>query len=77
MGGKGTKVYQVKAPDFTAGIVVEGQRIVKAAPIIGYATNMSLGRFRGYVQSKGWELVPILWDKGDEVVLASRAQKGD
>ena len=52
---------QIKAPHFTAGLVLHDDDVVEAAPIIGY---MKKGRWtravvRDYCQQKGWAVSVI------------------
>ena len=48
-------LVRVTAPYFCAGAEYQGQRCVRAAPIIKYFVNMSRGRARMYVKGKGWK----------------------
>ena len=52
---------QIRAPHFTAGIVLWDDQVVEAAPIVGY---MKKGRWtrdvvRDYCKRKGWEISVI------------------
>lgn len=48
-------ILNVEAPHFSAAVVYNGQKAVRAAPIVAYALNMSLGRFEAYCRGKGWK----------------------
>ncbi len=45
---------QIGAPHFTAGIVLWQDRVVEAAPIVGFMKKWSRGRVRDYCAGKGW-----------------------
>jgi hypothetical protein len=49
---------QIKAPHFTAGLVLFGNTVVEAAPIIGYMKKQkwSRDRVRSYCRDKGWDI---------------------
>jgi hypothetical protein len=49
---------QIKAPHFTAGLVLFDNTVVEAAPIIGYMKKQkwSRDRVRSYCQDKGWDI---------------------
>jgi hypothetical protein len=47
---------QVRAPHFTAGIVLWDGRVVEAAPIVGFMKRWSRDRVRAYCAGKGWKV---------------------
>lgn len=46
----------IKAPHFTAGIVLWDNKVIEAAPICRYMKGWSRDRVRSYVASKSWEV---------------------
>ena len=52
---------QIKAPHFTAGIVLWDDEVVEAAPIVGYMKKGKWTRavVRDYVARKGWTISVI------------------
>jgi hypothetical protein len=53
---------QIKAPHFTAGVVLWNDKVVEAAPIIGYMrkAKWSRDKVREYCESKGWK-ISVVW----------------
>jgi len=53
---------QIRGDHFTAGIVLFDDRVVEAAPIVGYMKKQrwSRDRVRNYCRNKGWE-VSVVW----------------
>lgn len=51
---------QVRAPHFSAGLVLWDDRVEVAAPIIGYMRRWSRDRVRSYCTEKGWQ-VSVVW----------------
>lgn len=49
-------LFQVIAPHFCAGIVVEDGEIVAIAPIIAYMKKWDPNRIYDYVKHKGWKI---------------------
>jgi hypothetical protein len=49
---------QIKAPHFTAGLLLQDDLVVEAAPIIGYMKKNSWTRddVRNYCRDKGWTI---------------------
>ena len=47
---------QIKAPHFTAGVVVDVGVVVGAAPIVKYMLGWTEDRVRGYCEWKKWEI---------------------
>jgi hypothetical protein len=60
---------QITAPHFTAGIELENERVVRAAPIVGYMWGWNRDYVRWYCQKKGWT-VRVLKDKPPSVDTA-------
>ena len=52
---------QIRAPTFTAGLVLWGDAVVEAAPIIGYMKRgkWTRERVRQYCKAKGWQVAVI------------------
>ncbi len=48
------RLLRVQAPHFTAGIVVDGERVVEAAPILRWCYRHPLPWLLKYFQHKGW-----------------------
>lgn len=51
--------YQIKAPHFTAGLVVEVNTVVRAAPILSYAIGRSFDWLKSYVEHRGWQIEAV------------------
>ena len=47
---------QISAPHFCAGIVLWDDKVVEAAPIIGYMKKWPRARVRDYCQQKSWQV---------------------
>ena len=47
---------QIKAPHFTAGIVLRKDRVIEAADIVHYMKGWSRDRVRTYCKDKGWNV---------------------
>jgi hypothetical protein len=49
---------QIKAPHFTAGIVLWDDVVVEAAPIVGYMKKgkWTRAKVREYCKAKGWKI---------------------
>jgi len=54
-------VVQIVAPHFTAGIVMRGDRVVEAAPIVGYmrVKRWTRGKVKEYCAEKGWKATVV------------------
>jgi hypothetical protein len=52
---------QIKAPHFTAGLVLRDDHVIEAAPIIGYMARQrwTRTRVRAYCAEKGWRVVVV------------------
>lgn len=53
------KLYQISAPHFCAGIVVQSGRIVEAAPILRWAMGRRFAGFEWYCGQKGWKVTHV------------------
>lgn len=51
---------QITAPHFTAGIVLQDDRVTEAADIVRYMKRWSRDRVRNYCAGKGWRIV-VVW----------------
>jgi hypothetical protein len=47
---------QIKAPHFTAGIVLMNDAVTIAAPIVKYMVGWNRDKVRGYCQQKRWNI---------------------
>jgi hypothetical protein len=47
-------LVRVIAPHFVAGLVVEGETVVEAAPILKWTIGKQRGWLRAYFAEKGW-----------------------
>lgn len=47
-------LVQVKAPHFTAGLILRGGRVYAAAPILRWAKGKTRDELRAYFKGKGW-----------------------
>lgn len=47
---------QIKASNFTAGIVLWDNKVIEAAPIVRYMRKWSRDRVRDYCKTKGWSI---------------------
>jgi hypothetical protein len=52
-------LYRIVAPHFVAGVIVEGGRIVVAAPILRWSVRMPLERFAAYCKGKRWGIEEV------------------
>lgn len=52
----------IDAPHFYAGIVLQNDKVIEAAPIVGYMKKQrwSRDRVRAYCKDKGWT-VTVVW----------------
>jgi hypothetical protein len=46
---------EIEADDFCAGLVLRDDKVIEAAPIIGYMKGWSRGRVRDHCTEKGWK----------------------
>jgi hypothetical protein len=47
---------QIDAPHFHAGIVLQADRVVEAAPIVKYMKGWTRERVRKYCNNRGWKV---------------------
>lgn len=52
-------ILQIEAAHFTAGVLVRDDRVVEAAPIVGYMHNWSRSRVEDYCSKKSWEVTEV------------------
>ena len=59
-------IWQIHAPHMTAGLVIEGNYVVKTAPILGYMGPKKGSKFgwtarsvMTYCHKKGWKIVTL------------------
>ena len=45
---------RITAPHFVAGVVLEDDVVVRAAPIIKYMRGWNSARIKSYTRKKGW-----------------------
>jgi hypothetical protein len=50
---------QIKAPNFTAGIVLHDDVVTQAAPIVRYMQRWSRDRVRAFCLEKGWSVAVV------------------
>jgi hypothetical protein len=48
-----------RKPQFCAGIVLWDDKVIEAAPIVGYMKRWSRDRVRAYCKTRGWEISVI------------------
>jgi hypothetical protein len=46
----------IKAPHFTAGIVLHNDRVIEAADIVRFMKKWTRQRVRAYCSAKGWTI---------------------
>ena len=51
----------IDAPHFFAGIVLQDDRVVEAAPIVRYMRRWPRARVRAFCEGKGWK-VSVVWE---------------
>lgn len=47
-------LIRILAPHFVAGLLHDGQRVCRAAPILRWAVGKQVGVVQAYCQRKGW-----------------------
>jgi hypothetical protein len=47
-------LIRIEAPHFVAAVVLDGDRVVRAAPILRYMHGWPAQRVIGYCRRKGW-----------------------
>ena len=45
----------IDAPHFCAAVELEGEMVMRAAPIVRYMQSWSIERVRAYCEQKGWK----------------------
>lgn len=53
----------IDAPHFFAGIVLLDDKVIEAAPIVGYMKKWTRARVRAYCDGKGWKVL-VVYQKG-------------
>lgn len=53
------KLYQIKAPHFTAGIITQNGWITEAAPILNYAKGKALTWLEAYCNKRRWRITEV------------------
>lgn len=51
-----TKLYQIVAPHFVAGIVVKDNIAVQVAPILHYLRGWPMSSVAAYCEKKAWQI---------------------
>lgn len=51
-----TILYQVKAPHFCAGLIVDETRVIDAAPILRWSMGKTRKYLKDYFERKGWKV---------------------
>lgn len=52
--------YQILAPHFVAGLVVDHCGVTSSAPILNWAVGKDWETVLAYFERKGWEVVPVI-----------------
>jgi hypothetical protein len=47
---------RIDAPHFCCGIVLSGEVVTRAAPIVAYMIGWGRDRVRGYCRTKSWDI---------------------
>jgi hypothetical protein len=55
----GKVLYRVVAPSFVAGLLVEGEQVVQAAPILRWAIGKQLAEVRRRVEERGGTVTDV------------------
>lgn len=59
MSGKPEQLFQVTTGYFCCGLVVQGDRVIEAAPIMRWAVNRTLVSIRGWVRAKNGSMAEV------------------
>lgn len=51
-----TRLFRIDARRFTAGLVVEGTKVARTAPILHYMKGWELSQVQRYTTQKRWAL---------------------
>ncbi len=49
------QLVRVAAPHFVAGLVMDGDKCIRAAPILSWAVGKGRNELRAYFARKGWK----------------------
>jgi hypothetical protein len=49
-------LVRISASNFTAGLVIKDDHVIRAAPILGYMIDWPIGRVIALVQRRGWSI---------------------
>jgi len=52
-------IAEITAPHFTAGIVLENDRVIEAAPIVKSLKGKTRAQVRDYCLQQGWKVVVV------------------
>ena len=50
---------QIRAPHFTAGIVLVGDKVTETPPIVGYMKGWNRDHVRRYCHQKQWNIAAV------------------
>ncbi|MGY8677282.1 hypothetical protein Q2941_05620 [Bradyrhizobium sp. UFLA05-153] len=67
---------QIRAPNFTAGIVLFDDKVVETAPIVGYMRSWSRDRVRAECQQRGWTVSVVHQMQRDDVTAPPMPKAG-
>lgn len=56
LGRRERRLIYINAPHFFAGLIVQNNKVIEAAPIIKYMRGWSQHAIKVYCQHKGWEV---------------------
>ena len=51
--------YKITSPAFVAGIIVGGDIVVQAPPVLGWSVGVSFISVRDYCKKRGWIIEPV------------------
>ena len=66
---------QIKAPNFTVGIVLHDDVVIETAPMVRYMRRWSRDRVRAFCQEKGWP-VAVVYQVEAETVTTPPVRPG-
>jgi hypothetical protein len=58
-GAEPKEMFRVEAPHFTAGIIMQGERVTNAPPILAWAKSRTRTQLRKYFAKKGWRVTYV------------------
>ncbi|MGY8661743.1 hypothetical protein Q3C01_05160 [Bradyrhizobium sp. UFLA05-109] len=67
---------QIRAPSFTAGIVLFDDKVIETAPILRYMRNWSRDRVRAECQQRGWTVSVVHQMERDDVTAPPMPKVG-